>query len=135
MRSNRILRKVDVGDSVLVPVPSVDRGRGDPRNLLCYVMEVNEDRYRLGTKYGILDTTFARSQFTVTTYQVLSEDSIKTDVILSVREAARAPSIGDGQGFTRCACKTGCKTKSCKCLKLNVLCNSRCHNSLTCLNK
>ncbi|KAK3097449.1 hypothetical protein FSP39_009713, partial [Pinctada imbricata] len=135
MRSNRVLRPIDVGDSVLVPIPNVDRGRGDTRNLLCLVMEINDGQHKLGTIFGVLDAMFSRNQFTVTTYQGLNENDIKKSVSISVREAARAQSIGDGQGFIRCTCKTGCKTKLCKCLKAKVLCNSRCHNSLSCLNK
>ena len=135
VRSNRILRPVDIGDSVLVPIPSVDRGRGDPRNLLCYVLEENDGHFKLGTKHGVLNLNFSRSQFTPTSCEGLRREDIKEDLVLSVREAAREQSIADGQGFVKCSCKTGCKTKSCKCLKNSVLCNSRCHNSLSCKNK
>ena len=32
-----------VGDNVAVPIPLVDRGRGDPRNILGIVLDRNED--------------------------------------------------------------------------------------------
>ena len=35
----------------------------------------------------------------------------------------------------RCNCKSGCESGHCKCKKENVLCNSKCHNSLSCKNK
>ena len=46
VRSNRILRHVCVGDNVLVPIPSVDRGRGDPRNLLCCIIAVDGETFK-----------------------------------------------------------------------------------------
>jgi hypothetical protein len=32
-RSNQVLQPVTVGNNVTLPVPSVDRGRGDPKDL------------------------------------------------------------------------------------------------------
>jgi hypothetical protein len=32
--SERILTEVEVGKNILIPIPMVDRGKGDPRNLL-----------------------------------------------------------------------------------------------------
>jgi hypothetical protein len=31
--SERILTEVEVGKNILIPIPIVDRGKGDPRNL------------------------------------------------------------------------------------------------------
>ena len=135
VRSNRILRPVCVGDNVYVPIPSVDRGHGDHRNLLCCIIAEVGKNFKLGNVYGTLETMYCRSQFTPTSFQRMTEANGIKDVNITVRGAARAQSIGDGQGFIRCACKTGCKTKSCKCRKTAVLCNSRCHNSLSCSNK
>lgn len=87
MRSNRLLRPVSEGDNVLVPIPSVDRGRGDTRNLLCYVLNVSHDSYKLGTAYGILDTMFTWSQFITTTFQGFTESDIKK--IVKFRYAVR----------------------------------------------
>ncbi|CAG2239923.1 unnamed protein product [Mytilus edulis] len=136
-RSNQILRPVQVGDNVTVPIPSVDRGRGDPRNLLCIVLEHDQtiDQFKLGSKDGILNGSYSRNQFTFSPIHSLALQDANTLVELSVRGAARQQSIGDGQGFLKCACKTGCVRKTCKCVKSNVLCNSRCHNSLSCHNK
>ncbi len=54
-----------VGDNVTVPVPDVDRGRGDPRNVLCVVLEVTTDGfYRVGNGDGVLETLLARNMFT-----------------------------------------------------------------------
>ena len=38
--SNHVLQPVTMGNNVTLPVPSVDRGRGDPRNLMCVVTDI-----------------------------------------------------------------------------------------------
>ena len=38
-RSKRIFPDAKVGDTVTVPIPSVERGRGDPRNMIGVVEE------------------------------------------------------------------------------------------------
>ena len=43
----------------------------------------------------------------------------------------------NGQGFTRCGCNKACQTNACKCIKSNMVCNSRCHGRSSnpkCLN-
>ncbi len=53
----------------------------------------------------------------------------------SLREIARLQSITGGQSLLKCDCKGSFKTNRCKCKQAKVLCNSRCHSSLTCDNK
>ncbi|KAK3922746.1 SCAN domain-containing protein 3 [Frankliniella fusca] len=125
-----------VGDTVIIPVPDVDRGRGDPRNVICVVVEVTEDNlYRLGNKQGRLNTLLARSMFTVRKEKFISVEDVP-DTYMALRSMATAQSLSGGQGYVRCACKTGCKPSSkCKCRGAGVLCNSKCHGSSTCSNK
>ena len=53
-----------VGASVRVPIPEVDKGRGDLRNILIIVVSVTDERfYKLGTTNG--KQLYTRSQFTV----------------------------------------------------------------------
>jgi hypothetical protein len=52
--SERILSDVDIGTNVLIPIPNVDRGKGDPRNVLVFVINKDELGYKLGTKAGTL---------------------------------------------------------------------------------
>jgi hypothetical protein len=41
------------GDNVIIPIPSVDRGPADERNIKGVVMNVNEHGgYKIGTKVG-----------------------------------------------------------------------------------
>ncbi|KAL4123274.1 hypothetical protein QTP88_015474 [Uroleucon formosanum] len=48
--SDKKLKPAEVGATVRVPVPDVDKGRGDARNILAVVIEVTVDGYyRLGT--------------------------------------------------------------------------------------
>ncbi|CAH1974793.1 unnamed protein product [Acanthoscelides obtectus] len=43
--SNQKFPAVEVGNTVTVPIPSVDRAKGDARNLLCVVTEKTEDGF------------------------------------------------------------------------------------------
>ncbi|CAC5415185.1 unnamed protein product [Mytilus coruscus] len=83
IRSNRILRPINI---VLDAVPNVDPGNGDPRNLLCSVLEDDDGHYKLGIIYCILVTKYSRSQFTLTTYHGLKAVDFKNDIVVSARE-------------------------------------------------
>ena len=136
-RSNQILRPIDIGDNVTIPIPSVDKGRGDRRNILYLVTHFSShtEQYKLGTRHGLLNSTFSMSQFMSSIFHGFSEGEVDSNTEISVREAARLQSIGDGECFAKCSCKTGCARKTCKCARSNVSCNSRCHNSNSCQNK
>jgi hypothetical protein len=45
--SERIRSDVDIGTNVLIPIPNVDRGKGDPRNVLAVVINKDELGYKL----------------------------------------------------------------------------------------
>ena len=83
-----------------------------------------------------MDKYVARNAF-----QILSDTvdfSISRDKMISPREAVRLLSLGNGQGFIYCECKTGtCKTRHCKCFGNNLHCKSKCHAILNkaCINK
>ena len=42
-RSRVTFSKVKVGDNVTVPIPSVDQGRTDPRNIIGIIIAVSEN--------------------------------------------------------------------------------------------
>lgn len=50
--SNQKFSEVDVGATVRVPVPDVDRARGSPRNVLAVITHVEDNLYKL-CKLGI----------------------------------------------------------------------------------
>ena len=54
----------EVGDNVAIPIPMVDKGRGDPRNILGVVLDRNEhDMYKIVVKAGILSPKYSGNQF------------------------------------------------------------------------
>lgn len=134
--SDNTYPKPKIGSTVRVPVPDVDRGRGDARSVLAVVLEATEDGfYRLGTKQGVISKYYSRSEFSTCPANILTIEDVSQDKEVPLRSVATAHSTGHGQGFKKCYCKTKCQSNKCACRRNNVLCNSKCHNSLTCTNK
>jgi len=127
------------GDNVAVPIPAVDRGRGDPRNILGVIVsrDLDNDQYKIAVKSGVLKGQYSRNQFDLCPQRLLTEDDVNQDTAVSLREAVIAQSACGGQGFTRCNCSglKKCSTNRCKCFKAKAKCNSRCHGSVNCANK
>lgn len=46
--SNKKFSPLEVGTTVKVSIPDVDRARGSPRNLLAVITQVEDDLYKLG---------------------------------------------------------------------------------------
>lgn len=132
--SNLKFQSVPVGKTVAVPVPDVDRGRTDMRNILAVVMKDDNGFYKLGTEYGILKSLYTRSQFTVRHADLISISDVPEKEI-SLREAATTNSVSGGQGYKRCNCRQKCTTNRCACRAAGLLCNSKCHKSEACTNK
>ncbi|XP_068206695.1 uncharacterized protein [Palaemon carinicauda] len=102
-RSRIDLRTGEIGDNVAVPVPYVDRGRGDPRNLTGNIMDRNENNlYTVGIKAGILKTKFTRTEFNLCPQRLLSVDEINQGQQVSLREALKKGPSG-GQGHLYCS--------------------------------
>ncbi|KAL4091017.1 hypothetical protein QTP88_025760 [Uroleucon formosanum] len=83
--SDKKLLAVEIGSTVRIPVPDIDKGRLDVRNILSLVTE----------------TSIARSQFTVCQKKLLHLDEVPAEE-LALRSVASQQSIGSGQGFTKC---------------------------------
>ena len=109
----------ELGATVMVPIPDVDRGRADLRNIKAVVIKVHDDgMYELGTEHGILKNLYSRNQFSPCIEKFIDISDVPTDQIkISLREAAKSSSVGLGQGFFKCHCTTGCQSKRCKCFK------------------
>ncbi|XP_060857765.1 KRAB-A domain-containing protein 2-like [Metopolophium dirhodum] len=134
-RSEKKFPAVDVGVNVVIRIPDVDKGKTDHPNLIGVVLEKTEhDLYRIGSKDGILEKLYCRSEFITCEEKFITENQVPNNHI-SLRAAATKASTGSGQGFVRCTCKTSCGTNRCLCRKNKILCNSKCHNSLSCQNK
>ena len=130
-RSRIDLKAGEAGDNVAVPIPMVDRGRGDPRNILGVIVDRDEhDMYRIAVKAGILSKKYSRNQFDLCPQRLLNDSDVNKESTITVRQALRSTASG-GQGFFRCDCSKGkkqCQTNRCKCYKAKRLCSSRCHS-------
>ena len=95
-----------VGKTVNVRVPDVYRGRCDSRNILMVIMEVDftKDLYRIGAKDGILNTWYARNEFSTCTEGTVNIAGVPS-VNISLRECAGKTLLFGGQGYRRCNCK------------------------------
>src|SRR6218665_485854 len=52
------------GDNVTVPIPMVDRGRGDPRNLMGVIIDrYDNDMYCIAVRAQVLNGKYSRNQF------------------------------------------------------------------------
>ena len=77
-RSRIDLKAGEIGDNVAVPIPMVDRGRGDPRNILGVILNRNEnDLYRIAVKEGVLKTKYTRTEFTLCPQHLLTTDDFE----------------------------------------------------------
>ncbi|KAK4880224.1 hypothetical protein RN001_008370 [Aquatica leii] len=126
---------VPLGTTVRIPIPEVDRGRGDARNILAVVLQKTDDElYELGTKQGVIKTLYSRHQFTACHHKLPKKEHVSNQET-TLRTVANLQSTRTGQGFVKCTCKKHCDTKKCSCLKRKILCSSKCHNSSSCKNK
>jgi hypothetical protein len=135
---NNISASGNPGDNVTVPIPLVDRGRGDPRNVMGVIIDRDEnDMYRIAVRAGMLKGKYSRNQFDLCVQKLLQESDISRNEELPLRTAVQLESRCGGQGFLKCNCSGAgkCQSNRCRCFKAKVKCNSRCHASLSCENK
>ena len=79
-------KKAEVGGTVMVPIPLVDRGRGEFTNLKAVITEVEErGMYKLGSVHGILKQLYARKQFTSCEQHFITTDDVPKEKVLSLR--------------------------------------------------
>ena len=126
------------GDNVAVPIPLVDRGRGDPRNILGIILDIDENNmYTIAVKAGILQGKYSRNQFDLCPQVLLDTTMVNQSQVIGLRKAVAAESASGGQGFVKCNCTSAkrCQSNQCRCFKAKTLCSSRCHGSLSCKNK
>lgn len=127
-----------VGDNVAIPIPAVDRGRGDPRNLLGVVVDRDDHMMHIiATSKGTLKGKYSRNQFLLCPEKLLQIEDMDREKLISLREAVTMTSSCGGQGYSKCTCagQKRCQTRKCTCFRNNRKCNSRCHQSLSCKNK
>ena len=109
-----------IGDNVIIPIPLVDRGRGDPRNILGVILDRDEnDLYTISVKSGILTSKYSRNQFDICSQKLLSESDTDQTTTMTLRQAVIQQSNSGGQGMFKCNCAGSkrCRTMRCKCFK------------------
>ena len=134
-RCKRVFPEADIGDSVTVPIPAVDRGRSDPRNLIDIIKD--KELYTIVVKNGVLQGKYSRNQFDVCTHSMYTLQNMNEECSISLRAAVRQESKCGGQGYTKCNCSGSkrCQTNRCSRSKAHMVCRSRCHSLLTYSNK
>lgn len=54
----------NIGDNVTIPIPDVDKGKGDLRNIIGVILQKNDEGlYKVGTKHGVLQKLYCRYYF------------------------------------------------------------------------
>ena len=101
LRRSRVINvPASIGDNVTIPIPLVDRGRGDPRNLMGVVLEHNEnDLYRIAVRNGILAGVYSRNQFHLCPQKLLTDADIITTTVIFLRTAVQRQSVCGGQSL------------------------------------
>ncbi|XP_068227706.1 uncharacterized protein [Palaemon carinicauda] len=75
------------GDNVAIPITFVDRGRGDPRNILGVVDRDQNNMYKISVKSGMLKARFSRNQFDFCPQKRLKESYVNCTQEVSLRQA------------------------------------------------
>ncbi|CAG5059156.1 unnamed protein product [Parnassius apollo] len=89
----------------IIPIPDVDKRRGDLRNIIGVILQRNnEGIYKVGTKHGVLQNLYCRTEFDICIQKFLKVGWVKQDMEISLRTIAAKYSVGSGQGFVRCSC-------------------------------
>lgn len=133
-KKNKRIVEYQVGDLVRVAIPKIDRFSTDRSTIPCKVIKKTEDKYQVGSKFGIIEICYSAGELEPLGTAAFPElDSILPDKI-SVREAARLQSVGSVSGGL-CNCKSECNNNKCRCKKMGEKCGSRCHGGRSCQNK
>ncbi|XP_039315443.1 SCAN domain-containing protein 3-like [Solenopsis invicta] len=111
--SEKKFPSAEVGTSVTIPLPSVDRNKGDPKNIIGVILEVTEDGlYKIGTKSGILSSLYSRNQFGICNEMFLSSTDVP-QCEMSLRSINADQSAFGSQGYIKSSCKIKCTTNRC----------------------
>ena len=84
IKRSRVVLTAGEGDNVAVPIPAVDRGRGDPRHLLGVIADVDDnEQYTIACPSGVLKGKYARNQFDVCPQRLLLLDDVNGECTVS----------------------------------------------------
>ena len=129
------------GDVVEVRVPKIDRTNTSMRIMPCKVIEKTNNRFRLFSASGILNTIFSHTDL----LDMRNRDfpQLKNIQPQNLEKVAFTKAARDNSGFQRkpngrtvCNCKSGkCTTNRCSCFKAKIACSTKCHSDRQCLNR
>ena len=88
--------ELSINRNVIIPIPHVDRGPTDPRNIRGVILEASDFGYRLGTHAGTLSGFISHNQIEEVGDHSLTPDMIPSSQI-SLREAVKRLSKTGGQ--------------------------------------
>ena len=92
-KSARRYKQANVGDSVMVHLPEVDRGRCEFPNVHAVVLSIiKAGLYKLGTKQGELKGVYSRNQFEPLPQPLLEINDVEKSVEIALRRAANKQS-------------------------------------------
>ena len=130
-----------IDDFVAVIVPREDRGHSDLRRFPGQIIEKYGEKivqYTISTSFGVLIDKY-RVRFLTSYKLVVTVDNTRK---ISLHQAAARSSrhtVDVAILTVSCQCKSGCKTKTRPCKKLNKDCTTHCHLKLfkkqVCVNK
>lgn len=118
-----------IGDIAVVKLPRDTRTATDQRKLFCKVIgcQYTPPRYKIQTKFGIIDRFFPTSQLAPVPRSVadaIEIGNIRKEITLS--QAANFNSSGE-RVIISCQCRGNCVSKRCRCFKNGVKCSVHCH--------
>ena len=98
-RSKRTLAPAEYGDNIALPVPAVDRGKCNPKNMLGVIIaKTAENNYKIGVKSGIVKGTYSRNSLALCARKYI------ISFVSGLREGTKFLLSG-GQGFFHSQCK------------------------------
>ena len=76
-------------------IPQVDRGRGDPRNILRLVMDhdLDTDLYQIVIKAGVLKESYSHNQFDCCPERLLTDVHVNKDKCFTHRSCQPAVNV------------------------------------------
>ena len=140
-KRNKKTHDFATGDFVAVIVPREDRGHSDLRRLPGQIIQKFPGKipqYTISTAFGVLQDKYG-VRFLSPYEGVVDVDNSKKISLHQAASRASRHTVDAAIVQISCECKTGCKTKSCACKKLNKPCTSHCHLKLfkkqVCVNR
>ena len=79
-RSHINLKPAELYVNVAILIPMVDRGRGDPRNILGVILDKSDnDLHTVAVKAGVLKPKCTRNDFSLCPQKLLTKDHVNTE--------------------------------------------------------